>query len=148
MTKRQPRLTKRERKALDPASATRTARGTAGTYRTSANVSTDAMGLADDYFAEKDRRGGPAQQMMDFVEPLMEKAQAEGDIDAMNKVMSFGMIFWNLAILPETDRIKALKDAEETICKNDGDREAFHRMASVMIARHEAMFPWLHASRR
>jgi hypothetical protein len=145
MPKKQPRLTKKERKALspNPSASPRIIRREGGTYRTSGNVSEEALEAAEAYFAEKERHGGPAQQMMDFVEPLMERAREEG-LEAMNRVMTLGMVFWNLALLHGEAREEALTKAEERITGTDEDRATFREAATAMIARHEAMFPWLH----
>ncbi|HEX7669249.1 MAG TPA: hypothetical protein VF395_06700, partial [Polyangiaceae bacterium] len=106
-----------------------------------------ALETAEGSFAEKGRHGSPAQQMMDFVEPLMKGARAFGNLEVTNRVMSLGMIFWNMALLAESDRAEALQKAEETVCKTEEDRETLRQTASVMIARHQQMFPWLHDGR-
>jgi SEC-C motif len=109
------------------------------------NVSDDTLAMARDYFAERDRHGGPARQMVDFVAPFLE--EAAGDLEAMNRVMTFGMVFWNIALLPDHEREGATKRAEDAASKNDEDREAFRSMASMMVARHQTMFPWMHERR-
>lgn len=113
------------------------------TYHASGDVSEEALAAAESFYADRERHGGPAQQMMDFVEPLMEKARADGE-DAMNRVMSFGVIFWNIALLHGSEREEALGKAEAAITDGDEARVAFRRAAMAMVARHEAMFPWLH----
>lgn len=143
MAKKQPRLTKKEKKALDPGPRPRIA----SRHHVSDGVSDEALEVAEDYFAEKERHGGPAQQMMEFVEPLMEGARAFGNLEVTNRVMSLGMMFWNMALLSESDRAEALQKAEETVCKTEEDRETLRQTASTMIARHEQMFPWLHDGR-
>jgi hypothetical protein len=141
MAKKQPRLTKKEKKAIDPGP------GPVSRHHVFDGVSEEALEAAESYFAEKDRHGGPAQQMMEFVEPLMERARALGSLEVTNRVMSLGMIFWNMALLAEGDRAEALQKAEETVCKTEEDRETLRQTASAMIARHEQMFPWLHDGR-
>jgi hypothetical protein len=147
MAKKQPRLTKREKKALDPGAGPRVISRHGSTYHASGNVSEEALEAAESYFADKEKHGGPAQQMMDFVEPLMEKARASGNLEVTNRVMSLGMMFWNMALLSDDDRAEALQKAQETVCKTEADRETLRQTASMMIARHEKMFPWLHDGR-
>jgi hypothetical protein len=143
MAKKQPRLTKKEKKGLNPGPGPRLV----SRHHVSEGVSDEALETAESYFAEKERHGGPAQQMMDFVEPLMEKARAFGNLEVTNRVMSLGMMFWNMALLPEGERAEALQKAQETVCKTEEDRETLRQTASVMITRHEQMFPWLHEPR-
>jgi hypothetical protein len=145
MAKKHPRLTKKEKKALSPGPGPGSR--IVSRHHVSDGVSDEALEAAKSYFAEKERHGGPAQQMMDFVEPLMEGARANGHLEVTNRVMSLGMMFWNMALLAESDRAEALQKAEETVCKTEEDRETLRQTASVMIARHEQMFPWLHDGR-
>jgi hypothetical protein len=149
MPKKQPRLTSKERKAqaLAQAGGVRSVDRHGTRMAVSGNVSDEAVDAAERYFAQKERHGGPAQQMMDFIEPLMEKARADGE-EATNRIMSFGVIFWNLAIMNGEDREEALTKAEAALNGTDDDRTAFRNVALAMIARHEAMFPWLHRERR
>jgi hypothetical protein len=100
--------------------------------------------LTEQYFAERDAGRGPAQQMMDFAQPLIENS--DGTADGLNKAMSIAMVFWNLAITRDEDREEMMaammsKDADPEV------RSEFHLMAQLMIARHEAMFPGLHNRR-
>jgi SEC-C motif len=100
--------------------------------------------VAEQYFAERDAGRGPAQQMMDFAQPLIESS--DGTADGLNKAMSIAMVFWNLAITREEDREEMMtamlsKDADPEV------RSGFLVMAQMMIARHEAMFPELHNRR-
>jgi hypothetical protein len=117
------------------------ARGMADHFLVSDGVDDDTLELAEHYFAEKDAGRGPAQQMMDFAQPLID--ESDGSTEGLNKALSLAMVFWNLAVTPEEDRETAftgalLKDADAEV------RTTFQEMAKVMIARHEAMFPELH----
>ena len=117
------------------------ARQMAQTFLASDGVDDEAMAVAEHYFAEKDAGRGPAQQMMDFAQPLLD--ESDRSTEALNKALSLAMVFWNLAVATEEDREKAianamLKDADPEV------RAAFQQMARLMIARHETMFPELH----
>ena len=98
--------------------------------------------LGEQYFAERDAGRGPAQQMMDFAQPLIENS--DGTADGFSKAMTMAMVFWNLAITRE----EAREEMMTAILSKDADpevRSEFHVMAKLMIARHEAMFPELEA---
>jgi SEC-C motif len=103
-------------------------------------ASDDELELAERDFADR----GPARQMMDFAQPLID--QSDGSIDALNKALSIAMIFWNLAIMPEQEREQALVEimAEMSVSESEGVQSAFQALAETMIERHRQMFPELH----
>jgi SEC-C motif len=120
------------------------ARQMADTFLTSDDVDDEALAIAEHHFAEKDAGRGPAQQMMDFAQPLVEAN--DGSTDGLNKALTMGMFFWNLAISPTEDREKAMAEMLASFDKAEMEvRTAFQEMANVMVERHEAMFPELHA---
>jgi hypothetical protein len=113
-------------------------------FLVSADAGDDALDLAEHYLAERDAGRGPAQQMMDFAQPLID--QSDGSTDALNKALSIAMIFWNLALTPEQEREQALVEIMAGMSAGESDdvRSAFQAMAETMIERHREMFPELH----
>ena len=111
-------------------------------FMASAGIGDGELGAAAEYFGRRDRGKGPAQQMADFVQPLLD--QTDGSEAAMNKVFMIGLLFWNIAILPEAEREDAISSAARDIVQSEGDREAFLDMVEFMVERHEELFPELH----
>lgn len=92
---------------------------------------------------EEKARGGPAQQMVDFIQPLLEGA--EGDTERMQKAMNLGMLFWNIAVSKDDVREELLqKLLEGDAAKTEEARTDFREIAEMMIQRHRDMFPELH----
>ena len=83
---------------------------------------------------------GPARQMVEFAQPLLDGAGDSPEI--MQRAMDLGVIFWNLAILPGSDRRKFLDERLSSMSEHL--RDDFRHMASMMIERHRLMFPELH----
>jgi hypothetical protein len=107
-------------------------------FMVSGGVSDDDIGAASDYFENRERRGGPAQQMIEFVQPLIDRS--DGSKEQIEKALSFGMLFWNIAILPRAERAAAVEEVGRGIAQTDEDREAFRDLAKVMLARHDELF--------
>jgi hypothetical protein len=97
---------------------------------------------AVDFYEAKDRGEGPAAQMMRFVQPLIEATG--GDERKMDRALTLGMAFWNLAICDDERREDMLGDLTRTIARTDEDEREFRALAADMVARHRAMFPALH----
>ena len=73
-------------------------------FMVSEGVTDEALGHAADYFEAKRRGRGPAQQLAEYAQPLLDSA---GDgIEDVNQAMSLAMICWNLAL-----------------CQDEGERE-------------------------
>jgi hypothetical protein len=121
---------------------TRQVQRVGGTYLVSGGVTDDQLDLADEYVAERAAGRGPAQQMVEFVQPLLD--QTDGSTEAVNKVMSLGMICWNLAMAPNDDQARRLSELAEKTFPNEETRAAFRETARVMVERHHQMFPELH----
>jgi hypothetical protein len=112
-------------------------------FLVSDGVDDETMAVAERYFDEKDAGRGPAQQMMDFSQPLIDTA--DGSTEGLNKALTMGMFFWNLAISPEDEREKTVAEMSANFDDADADaRTAFQEMAKVMIERHQEMFPEQH----
>ena len=48
------------------------------------------------------------ESMAAYVQPLLD--DADGSPDQMNQALQFGVLFWNLALLPEEERDSALSE--------------------------------------
>ncbi|MSP17537.1 MAG: hypothetical protein EXR73_13180 [Myxococcales bacterium] len=98
------------------------------------------------HFKEERRGRGPAQQMVDFAQPLIDAA---GDDEAaLNRAMTMGMVCWNLALCrDEGSREGLLTTAAGALPDDEQVRSDFREIASTMIARHRSMFPELHRAR-
>jgi SEC-C motif len=107
-------------------------------FMVSDGLGDDHIDAAADYFANRERRGGLAQQMIEFARPLLDRS--DGSKEQVDKALSFGMLCWNIAIMPRAERGVAIDAAERAIAKTDEDREAFRDLVEVMLARYEQLF--------
>ena len=112
----------------------------------SGNPSTEALDQVADYFERKESGEGFAAQLMRFSQPLIKAAGGDLEIEKIEKAMSLGMIFWNMAISGEepeamlTGPLKYLVPAGK-------DGAEFREVAIAMVERHRQMFPALHVKR-
>jgi hypothetical protein len=111
-------------------------------FMVSDGVRDDDLEAAAEYFERRDQRAGPAQQMVEFVQPLLDKT--DGSEEQMNKVFALGMLCWNIAILPEAKREDAILAAAGNAANTEEGGEAFRDMVEFMVERHEELFPELH----
>jgi hypothetical protein len=92
-----------------------------------------------------DRRGGggPAQDMIDYIEPLLGPEPNEED---MQRALSMGTICWNLSVTPEPEREQLLEKMVERVAgaHDVAAREVVRNVFTTMIARHQEMFPEEH----
>lgn len=63
---------------------------------------------AVDFYEAKDHGDGPAAQMMRFCEPLLEAAGNDGA--KIDRALTLGMAFWNLAVFDDERRDDMLAD--------------------------------------
>ena len=115
------------------------------TYVASSGVTDDQLELATEHFAERRASKGPAQQMAEFAQPLLD--QTDGSIEAMNKAMTIGIVCWNMAIVSAEERDRMLVEFVDKTFPDEEARAAFREIARFMIARHRRLFPELHAGR-
>jgi hypothetical protein len=95
------------------------------------------------HVAEKRRGLGPAQQMAEFCQPLIDGTG--GDPAAMQNAMSLGMMFWNLALVKDDKKREDLVDeVVGKLAKTGEGAEQFRTLTATMVARHKALFPELH----
>lgn len=114
-----------------------------------ADLDEETLDAAASYFDRKARGEGPGDQMAAFCQPLVESAG--GDFESVNKAMSLGMLFWNMAVLQDDEaRREMLDDLMESALKleSDQEREEFRALAASMIERHQQMFPEMHRDPR
>lgn len=110
----------------------------------SPNVTSEQMELAAEHFRARREGRGPAKQMVDFLQPLLD--DTDGSPEQMNRVMQLGMLWWNLATLPPGEREDLLTEMVNKVSEEDEVRQEFRRVAVAMVERHRAMFPRLHAT--
>ena len=111
----------------------------------SVNPSAEALDLAADYFEKKESGEGFAAQLMRFSQPLIEAAN--GEVDKIEKAMTLGMVFWNMAIANGGGE-ELLAIALKHIAKTEEEAAEFRALAASMVERHRQMFPALHTVRR
>jgi hypothetical protein len=107
--------------------------------------SRDTLDLAADYFDRQDAGEGFGAQIMRFSQPLIEAAR--GEADKIERAMTLGMIFWNMAMAGE-DAEAMLTGPLEDLVPAGEDKADLLALAANMIERHKQMFPTLHAERR
>jgi hypothetical protein len=87
--------------------------------------------------------GGSAQQLVDFAAPFLRGNI--GSPEATKEALSLGVLFWNLALLPDAHRERALDEMLDG--KTEDEREEFRSIAGQMVERHRLMFPEQHLGR-
>jgi len=100
---------------------------------------------AEHFARRRERRAGPAAQVMRFAAPLLEAAG--DDYERTQRAMTLAMTFWNLALLAPDKREEMLADLVGTAAKDERDAIEFRAVAADMVARHREMFPDLHRGR-
>ena len=108
----------------------------------SGDVDEGVLDHAADYFERKSRGQGPAQQMVDFCQPLIDVS--DGELEGLNKAMSLGMVFWNLALCEDQDGREEMLDDLLGKLTTPEEKEDFRRLARDMVERHRRMFPEMH----
>lgn len=100
---------------------------------------------AKTFATRRERREGPAAQVMRFAAPLLEAAG--NDYQRTQRAMTLAMTFWNLALLDPDKREEMLVGLVETVTNHEGNATKLREMAADMIARHREMFPDMHRGR-
>lgn len=109
----------------------------------SGDVDDQALDHAADYFDRKSRGQGPAQQVVEFSQPLIDAAG--GGLAGLNKAMNLGSVFWNLAVTKDEEERRRMLDRLVEELPASEDKEDFRRLALDMIKRHRRMFPEMHS---
>lgn len=100
---------------------------------------------AEHFARRRERREGPAAQVMRFAAPLLEAAG--DDYQRAQQAMTFATAFWNLALLEPDEQEEMLAALVETVAKDEREVTAFRALAADMIARHRELFPDMHRGR-
>jgi hypothetical protein len=84
--------------------------------------------------------GAIAEAIVAYAQPLLD--QTDGSMEQLNKAMAISQVCWNLALAPEAEQEKMLREMQPTLQMNDEEFEAFRSAIIVpMIRRHHEMFP-------
>ena len=87
--------------------------------------------------------GAIAEAIAAYAQPLFD--QTDGSIDKMNRAMTVAQMCWNLALLPEGQREKAIDELKAPLNMKDGEFTEFRQHVVLpMIQRHREMFPGMH----
>jgi uncharacterized protein YecA (UPF0149 family) len=87
--------------------------------------------------------GALADGFVAYAQPLID--QTDGSRDQMEKAFAISQVCFNLALLPENDRDKAINEMQASFEMDVEEFAEFRRSIIVpMIRRHEEMFPLMH----
>jgi hypothetical protein len=134
-----------ETRAVAPPARARVVEHRRGLLAASGDPSPHVLDLAADHFERRGAGEGFAAQVMRFSQPLIEAA--DGDFEKIERAMTLGMIFWNIAVAREGGD-ESLAIALEHITKTEEDAAEFRALAASMVERHMQMLPEMHAERR
>jgi hypothetical protein len=98
--------------------------------------------LATRPFSPREEAGGLAQQLVDFVAPLL--AEGDGSPEQEQNILELGRVCWQMALQDPETRAERLREVEAVLCSTEEEREALRALVESMIERHRALFPWLH----
>jgi hypothetical protein len=87
----------------------------------------------------------PSRQFAEFLRPLIEALPEQSASKALDEVAWVGQLAWNLAVTKEpTERARML---EEALAREPAGerRERLRRQLEELVARHETLFPEMHA---
>jgi uncharacterized protein YecA (UPF0149 family) len=88
--------------------------------------------------------GAIAEAIVAYAQPLFD--ETDGSIDKMNRVMTVAQMCWNLALLPEGQREKAIDELRPALNMTDEEFAEFRQHVVLpMIQRHHEMFPGMHS---
>lgn len=130
---------------LAPRPRVRVVNGRGRSLAISGNPSPEVLEMAADHFERRETGEGFAAQVMRFSQPLIEAAG--GDPEKIERAMTLGMVFWNVAVAEE-DGGETLALALKHVTKTEEEAAEFRALAASMVERHAQMFPALHAERR
>lgn len=102
-------------------------------------------GAAEHFARRRERREGPAAQVMRFAAPLLEAAG--NNDERTQRAMTLAMTFWNLALLAPGERAEMLADLVGRVAQDERDANDLRAIAADMVVRHQEMFPEMHRGR-
>ena len=87
--------------------------------------------------------GALAEAFAAYAQPLLD--QTDGSQEQLQKAFTISQLCYNLALLPDDERDRAISEMQSTLKMNDEEFDEFRRSIVIpMIRRHEEMFPRLH----
>jgi uncharacterized protein YecA (UPF0149 family) len=91
--------------------------------------------------------GAIAEAIGAYAQPLLD--ETDGSIDGMNRALTVAQMCWNLALMPEGQREKAIDGFKPALNMADGEFADFRQHVILpMIERHREMFPGMHSRPR
>jgi uncharacterized protein YecA (UPF0149 family) len=90
--------------------------------------------------------GAIAEGFVAYAQALLD--QTDGSEEQVSNAFGISQICFNLALLPEDSREKALSEMRSTLKMDDDEFDEFRRsVVAPMIQRHQEMFPLMHRRR-
>lgn len=87
--------------------------------------------------------GAIGEAFVAYAQPLLD--QTDGSEEQLNKAFSLSQFCYNLSLLPEDSRDRAVSEMRLSLEMNDEEFEDFRRSIVIpMIRRHQEMFPQMH----
>lgn len=87
--------------------------------------------------------GAIAKGIAAYAQPLID--QTDGSLEQLNKALALTTICYNLALVPDDRREKAISDLRPGLEMDDEEFAEFRRsIIEPMVRRHKEMFPLLH----
>jgi hypothetical protein len=87
--------------------------------------------------------GAIAEGFVAYAQPLLD--QTDGSEGQLNKAFTISQLCFNLALLPEDSRDRAMSEMRPSLNMSDEEFDDFRRSIVVpMIRRHQEMFPQMH----
>ena len=84
-----------------------------------------------------------AEALAAYAQPLLD--QTDGSEGQLNKAVAISQFCFNLSLMPEDDRDRAIRDMGLALEMDDDEFDDFQRSIVVpMIRRHQEMFPQMH----
>jgi hypothetical protein len=101
------------------------------------------LDAAAEHFARRQRREGPAAQVMRFAEPLL--AAAGNDHHRTQRAVTLAMAFWNLALLDGEEHDEMLASLVDTIADGEPHATELRAIAELtggVVAHGDVDLPW------
>jgi hypothetical protein len=87
--------------------------------------------------------GAWAEAFVAYAQPLLD--QTDGSEEQLNKAFAMGQLCYNLALMPDDEREKMLREMRQDLGMEEAEFADFRRSIVVpMLRRHEEMFPGMH----
>jgi hypothetical protein len=87
--------------------------------------------------------GAIANAFVTYAQPLLDGT--DGSEEALNKALTISQFCYNLALLPQDDREKSIREMQSSLAMDDDQFDDFRRSVILpMIRRHHEMFPQMH----